>query len=129
LSGKRIFITGIAGFLGSHIAERCLAEGYLVAGCDNLMGGYLDNVPGGALFHQIDCNDFASLAPLLKEVDIVYHCAATAYGGLFSSPTKELVNYRIIGDRYVVDQVIDRAALITGVGRNQVEVIIERRGN
>lgn len=50
-------------------------------------------------------------------------------GGLFSSPTKELVNYRIIGDRYVVDQVIDRAALITGVGRNQVEVIIERRGN
>lgn len=50
-------------------------------------------------------------------------------GGLFSSPTKELVNYRVIGDRYVVDQVIDRAALITGVGRSQVEVIIEHRGN
>jgi len=49
-------------------------------------------------------------------------------GGLFSSPTKELVNYRVIGDRYVVDQVIDRAALITGVGRSQVEVVIERRG-
>jgi len=46
------------------------------------MGGYLDNVPGGALFHHIDCNDFAPLAALLKDVDIVYHCAATAYEGL-----------------------------------------------
>ena len=46
------------------------------------MGGYLDNVPDDAEFHQVDCNDFASLAPLLKDVDIVYHCAATAYEGL-----------------------------------------------
>lgn len=50
-------------------------------------------------------------------------------GGLFSKPTQELVNYRVIGDRYVVDQVIDRAALISGVGSSQVEVIIEHRGN
>ena len=82
MSGKRIFITGIAGFLGSHIADRCLAEGYRVSGCDNLSGGYLDNVPQGAEFHQIDCNDFPSLAVLLKDVDVVYHCAATAYEGL-----------------------------------------------
>ncbi len=82
LSEKRIFITGIAGFLGSHIAERCLAEGHMVSGCDNLTGGYLDNVPSGAEFHQVDCNDFASLAALMKDVDIVYHFAATAYEGL-----------------------------------------------
>lgn len=49
-------------------------------------------------------------------------------GGLFSSPTKELVNYRVIGDRYVVDQVLDRAALISGVGSGQVEVVIEHGG-
>lgn len=47
-------------------------------------------------------------------------------GGLFSSPEQELVNYRVIGDRYVVDQVIERAALISGVGSRQIEVIIER---
>jgi len=82
MSGKRVFITGIAGFLGSHITDRCLAEGYRVSGCDNLIGGYLDNVPRGAEFHQIDCNDFMSLADLMKDVDVVYHCAATAYEGL-----------------------------------------------
>lgn len=46
------------------------------------MGGYLDNIPSGVEFHQIDCNDFASLAAVIKKVDIVYHCAAAAYEGL-----------------------------------------------
>jgi type IV secretion system protein VirB9 len=40
----------------------------------------------------------------------------------------QLVNYRLIGNRYVVDQVIDRAALISGVGRHQTRVDIEREG-
>lgn len=49
-------------------------------------------------------------------------------GGLFSSPSKKLVNYRPIGDRYVVDKVLEKAALIQGVGSDQVEVTITREG-
>lgn len=49
-------------------------------------------------------------------------------GGLFSKATEKLVNYRPIGDRYVVDKVLDRASLIVGVGRNQTEVTITRTG-
>ena len=79
---KTIFITGVAGFLGSHLADRFIAEGYTVKGNDNLIGGYLDNVPEKCEFHQVDCNDFATLKDLLEGVDIVYHCAATAYEGL-----------------------------------------------
>lgn len=112
LSGKRIFITGIAGFLGSHIAERCLAEGYRVSGCDNLIGGYLDNVPDGAEFHQIDCNDFESLAVLMKEVDIVYHCAATAYEGL-SVFSPHLVTRNVV----TATTGVVSAAAAGGVGR------------
>ena len=78
----RIFITGVAGFLGSHLAEAFLNDGHQVAGNDNLIGGYLDNVPEGCDFHQVDCNDFAKMKDLLEGVDIVYHCAATAYEGL-----------------------------------------------
>ena len=48
--------------------------------------------------------------------------------GVFSGPSKELVNYRVVGDRYVVDKVLDRAALISGVGHGQVEVKIARDG-
>ena len=40
----RIVITGGAGFLGSHLADRCLAEGHEVVAVDNLITGNLDNV-------------------------------------------------------------------------------------
>ena len=50
----KIFVTGIAGFLGSHVAEAFLKDGHEVIGCDNLLGGYLDNVPGDATFHHHD---------------------------------------------------------------------------
>ncbi len=49
-------------------------------------------------------------------------------GGWFSSPAKQMVNYRIAGDRYVVDQVLDRAELVSGVGSGQQRVLITRDG-
>lgn len=78
----KIFITGIAGFLGSHLADAMLAEGHEVIGNDTLIGGYLDNVPEGVEFHQVDCNDLEKMTELMKGVDIVYHTACTAYEGL-----------------------------------------------
>jgi len=79
---QRIFISGVAGFLGSHLADAFLAEGHSVVGNDNMIGGYLDNVPEAVEFHQFDCNDFSRLKELMHGVDVVYHCAATAYEGL-----------------------------------------------
>ena len=78
----RVFITGVAGFLGSHLADAMLAEGHEVVGCDNLIGGYLDNVPDDVEFYQVDCNYLNTMNKLLKGVDIVYHTACTAYEGL-----------------------------------------------
>lgn len=78
----RIFITGIAGFLGSHLADRMIALGHTVVGNDTLIGGYLDNVPKQAEFHQIDCCDIEAMTAAMKNCDIVYHCAATAHEGL-----------------------------------------------
>ena len=46
----KIFITGIAGFLGGHIAEKLIEDGHEVSGCDNLIGGYIENVPEDAEF-------------------------------------------------------------------------------
>ncbi len=78
----KVFITGIAGFLGSHIADAMIADGHEVSGCDNLIGGYVDNVPDEAEFFQVDCNDTHMMRKLTKGVDIVYHTACTAYEGL-----------------------------------------------
>lgn len=78
----RVFITGIAGFLGSHLAERLIGAGHQVAGCDSLIGGELINVPPEAEFYQYDCRDFNAMAKVIKGAELVYHCAATAYEGL-----------------------------------------------
>jgi len=78
----RIFISGIAGFLGSYLADRMLELGHEVVGNDTLIGGYLENVPADADFHQIDCCYLNSMVKLMKGCDIVYHTACTAYEGL-----------------------------------------------
>jgi UDP-glucose 4-epimerase len=78
----RVFVTGIAGFLGSHLAEQLLEKGHEVVGCDSLLGGELINVPPEAEFYQYDCRDFNAMAKIVKGCELVYHCAATAYEGL-----------------------------------------------
>lgn len=78
----KVFVTGIAGFLGSHVADAFLSRGYDVSGVDNLIGGYRDNVPENAEFFEFDLNRLDGLSQLMKGHDIVYHTACTAYEGL-----------------------------------------------
>ena len=40
----KILVTGVAGFLGSHLAEQLSSMGHKVVGIDNMLGGYKDNV-------------------------------------------------------------------------------------
>jgi UDP-glucose 4-epimerase len=82
MSAPRIFVSGIAGFLGSHVAEEMRDLGYDVIGCDSLIGGDLANVPDGVVFRRVDIRDRAALAPLLRGCEVVYHTAALAYEGL-----------------------------------------------
>ena len=85
---KKILVTGVAGFLGSHLSEKLVQLGHKVVGIDNMIGGYQDNVPKGVDFHNIDCCEIEKLKPIMKGIEIVYHCAATAYEGLsVFSPT------------------------------------------
>ena len=79
---KKIFVTGVAGFLGSHLAEKLVKLGHEVVGIDNMLGGYEDNVPKNIQFYKGDCCDFEKIQSIIKGVDVVYHCAATAHEGL-----------------------------------------------
>lgn len=77
----KVFISGIAGFLGSHLADKFLDAGYKVVGVDSLVGGYVDNVPDGARFYKRNLAE-DSVLDLLRDVDLVIHTACTAYEGL-----------------------------------------------
>jgi UDP-glucose 4-epimerase len=109
---KTFFITGVAGFLGSHLAEVLVQQGNRVIGCDNLLGGYIDNIPHGVEFHQVDCIDREKMLHLTQDVDVVYHCAATAYEGL-SVFSPHLVTQNIFG----ITLSILSAAIENRVGR------------
>ena len=79
---KRVLVTGAAGFLGSHLCGKLRNLNYEVIGIDNMSGGNLDNVPNDVKFHKIDCCDLKKINTIMKNIDIVYHCAATAHEGL-----------------------------------------------
>ena len=81
-SSLKVLITGVAGFLGSHLAEKLTNQKHNVIGIDNMIGGYEDNIPKGITFFNFDCCDLKKMNEAMKGVDVVYHCAATAHEGL-----------------------------------------------
>lgn len=74
---KRAFITGGAGFIGSHIAEHLSGQGYDVVVYDNRTTGKKENLEGiRHTFIQGDIRDYDHLRASLKPSDIIFHMAA-----------------------------------------------------
>ena len=72
---ENILVTGVAGFIGSNLAERLLKKGYSVIGIDNLSYGVEEQIPKEVKFHQLDIRS-EKIYPLFKGIDYVYHLAA-----------------------------------------------------
>lgn len=77
---QTIVITGVAGFIGSHLAERLIAEGNKIIGIDNLVTGSMENIK-----HLLDSPDFQFLKHNVSEhiniegkIDWVMHFASPA---------------------------------------------------
>jgi len=80
ISKKTAVVTGAAGFLGSHLSDRLLAEGFRVIGIDNLLTGNLRNIEhlaGNQDFHFIH-HDVTNFIFLPGKVDLVFHFASPA---------------------------------------------------
>lgn len=80
-TSKKILITGVAGFLGSNLLERCLREGHEVVGVDNLSMGKLDNIAGSLddprfKFVKADVTEPGALSRLNAEFSCIVHLAA-----------------------------------------------------
>lgn len=81
----KIFITGIAGFLGANLADYYLAKNFKVSGCDNLIGGTTDNIDTNKVkFFKADCENLDEMSKIIKDVDVVIHTAAYPHEGLSS---------------------------------------------
>jgi UDP-glucose 4-epimerase len=91
----KILITGIAGLLGSRLADYILENtNHTVIGIDNLSGGYIENVNSRCIFYNRDLvTDDTLIEDIFLEhkIDVVYHFAAYAAEGL--SPFIRKFNY------------------------------------
>lgn len=81
---SKVLVTGIGGFVGSHVAECLIKRKHRVVGLDNFSGGSRENVPKGAIFYKGDICDKTKMEFLFskEKFDYVYHLAAYAAEGL-----------------------------------------------
>ena len=80
---KRALVTGGAGFIGSHVVDRLLEEGYEVTAVDNLSEGHLENIAHlknekRFRFVKLDLKDRGATMKAVKGNDVVFHMAAQA---------------------------------------------------
>lgn len=77
---KKAFITGVAGFIGSHLADHLIEQSWQVYGVDNFLTGSKKNINPKVKFKKMDIRDKENLYGLIKKIkpQYVFHIAAIA---------------------------------------------------
>ena len=78
--GKRVLITGAAGFLGSHLCDRFIKEGFQVIGMDNLITGDLKNIEHLFKLKEFEFyhHDVSKFIHVTGKLDYILHFASPA---------------------------------------------------
>ena len=107
---SKIIITGVAGLLGSRMAEWIIENHpeHTIIGIDDLSGGYKDYVPAKVQFHQLDLSK-DNITDLFEGASIVYHFAAYAAEGLSPFIRKYNYNSNLIATANVVNACIQHS--------------------
>ena len=105
----RILVTGAAGFLGSHVAERLAMSGHEVTALDDLSGGFIENIPLGVHFVRGSINDVGLVNEVfvLGKFDYVYHLAAYAAEGLSHFIKRFNYENNLIGSTTLINAAIN----------------------
>ena len=104
----KALITGGAGFIGSHLAERLLKDGDEAAVIDNLSTGSLKNIDdikeqAGFEFTEGDIRNAELMEPLVEKCDVIYHLAAAVGVKLIAEDPVRTIETNIGGTEVVLD--------------------------
>ena len=101
-----VFITGGAGFIGSHLCDALLKEGHQVSILDNMSTGSAANIAhikDQIEIHQGDIRDQALVEPLVEKCDLVLHMAAALGVNTILEKTIESVSVNFTGSEVVLN--------------------------
>lgn len=97
-----ILITGGAGFIGSHLADKFLKEDHNVKIIDNLETGNVNNIPKGAEFVKGDIRNLDFLIGEFKDIDCINHHAALVSVSESDKKQKEYYETNVVGTQNVL---------------------------
>ena len=88
---KNVLITGVAGFIGSNLAQRFIDENWQVFGVDDLSSGYEENIPNKVHFLKADLSKKKTIKLLPSNCDLILHLAGQSSGEVsFDDPILDL---------------------------------------
>ncbi len=93
---KRIFVTGGAGFIGSHLVEELVKLGHDVTVVDSLSNGKLQNLDAVKDKLNFQKNDVSKLPSFQDDFDVIYHLACFPRSQSFANPKRD-VEVNVIG--------------------------------
>jgi UDP-glucose 4-epimerase len=87
----RILLTGVAGFIGSHVSNRLVNEGHEVIGVDDLSSGKIENINTKITFIKADLADSESFKDIPLGCKVILHLAGQSSGEIsFDNPVLDL---------------------------------------
>lgn len=87
----KVLVTGVGGFIGSHVANRFLGAGHAVVGADDFSSGYRENVPPGVDLVEGDLAEPKTIAALPRDCRLILHLAGQSSGEIsFDDPVSDL---------------------------------------
>ncbi|MCD6110545.1 MAG: GDP-mannose 4,6-dehydratase [Thermoplasmata archaeon] len=112
MTGKRVLVTGGAGFIGSHLVEELLKRGREVAVVDDLSAGKLEYLEGvmdhpNMDFHKLDILRTEELKEFMGGVEVVYHLAANPEVRIGESDTWIHIEQNLLATRSVLEAMKD----------------------
>jgi UDP-glucose 4-epimerase len=118
-------ITGGAGFIGSHLAERLLSRGDRVVLLDNLSTGSMDNirhlkVSGQMAYHLDNIENLQLLAELVDDADIIVHLAAAVGVKLIVESPVRTIETNVNGTQRILEAACKKRKLVLTASTSEV---------
>jgi UDP-glucose 4-epimerase len=121
----RYLITGGAGFIGSHLAERLLARGDRVVLLDNLSTGSMDNIrhlksSGRMAYHLDNIENRQLIAELVDDADVVVHLAAAVGVKLIVESPVRTIETNVNGTQLILEAACKKRKLVLTASTSEV---------